>query len=314
MIQYVLRRLLEMIPVVLVMSLVVFFITAVLPGDVTTAILGEDATAEQRADLRERLGLDDPMVVQYGRWLAGAATGDLGQSLRSGEAVIDVVLQRAPVTIQLTILSILLALAIGIPAGIMAATRRNTLGDATARVLALAGVAIPNFWLGILLIVLFSLWLGVLPPSGYVPFFDDPLESLKLMILPTITMGTGLAAVIMRQTRAALLEVLSADYIRTAKAKGLNPAVITYKHALRNGLIPVVTVTGLQIGALMNGAVITEVVFSLPGVGRMAADAIFTRDIPMVQGSIVVIVLAVLIVNLLTDIAYAYVDPRIKLG
>ena len=302
-----------MIPVLLVMSLVVFFITAILPGDVTTSILGEDATLEQRAQLREQLGLDDPQVVQYLRWLGNAILGDLGVSLRSKEPIIDIVLQRAPVTIELTILSIILALAIGIPTGIMAATRRNTFGDASARVLALAGIAIPNFWLGVLLILLFSLWLGVLPPSGYVPFFDDPLKSLQLMIMPSITMGTGLAAVIMRQTRAALLEVLSQDYIRTAKAKGLRPRKITYKHALRNGLIPVVTVTGLQIGALMNGAVITEVVFSLPGLGRMAADAIFTRDLPLIQGSIVVIVLAVLLVNLLTDIAYAYVNPRIKL-
>ena len=302
-----------MIPVLLVMSLVVFFITAILPGDVTTSILGEDATLEQRAQLREQLGLDDPHVVQYLRWLGNAILGDLGVSLRSKEPIIDIVLQRAPVTIELTILSIILALAIGIPTGIMAATRRNTFGDASARVLALAGVAIPNFWLGVLLILLFSLWLGMLPPSGYVPFFDDPLKSLQLMIMPSITMGTGLAAVIMRQTRAALLEVLSQDYIRTAKAKGLPPRKITYKHALRNGLIPVVTVTGLQIGALMNGAVITEVVFSLPGLGRMAADAIFTRDLPLIQGSIVVIVLAVLVVNLLTDIAYAYVNPRIKL-
>jgi len=312
MVPFIIRRLMEMIPVVIVMSLVIFFITAILPGDVTTAILGEDATAEQRAQTRERLGLDDPLPLQYLRWLASAATGDLGHSLRSNEPVFDIILQRAPVTIELAILSILVALAIGIPTGVYAAMHRNTMADASLRTLALAGVAVPNFWLGILLIILFSLWLGWLPPSGYRPFFEAPLDSLRLMILPALTMGTGLAAVIMRQTRASLLEVMTQDYVRTAKAKGLPRSKIVYKHALRNGLIPVVTVTGLQIGALMNGAVITEVVFSLPGVGRMAADAIFTRDTPLIQGAIVVIVLAVLLVNLLTDIAYAYVNPKVR--
>lgn len=312
MLGFLVRRLLEMVPTVFAMSLVIFAIVAILPGDVTLSLLGEDSTREQREVLRGQLGLNDPLYVQYFKWLAGAVTGDLGSSLRSGEPVLSIVLDRAPVTIQLTILSIIIALLIGVPTGIYAALHRNTFGDVTLRTLALAGVAIPNFWLGIMLILLFSLWLGLLPPSGYRPFFESPLDSLRLMILPALTMGTGLAAVIMRQTRASMLEVLNKDYIKTATAKGVSSGEIIRRHALPNSLIPVITVTGLQIGALMNGAVITEVVFSLPGVGRMAADAVFTRDIPVIQGAIVVIILAVLVVNLITDLVYAYVDPRIK--
>ncbi len=310
MIRYLGSRLLQMVPVVFVVTLVIFLLTQMLPGDPTVTILGEHSTPEQRAQARVEYGLDAPAPVQYLRWLGRTATGDLGRSLRSRERVIDKLAERVPVTLQLTGLSILVAVAIGMPAGIAAARWRGTWIDTVSSIAALSGMAVPYFWMGVLLIILFAQELRWLPPSGYVAFAKDPVQNLRLMVLPSLTIGLAFAGLIMRQTRGAMLEVLSQDYVRTARAKGLGEFAVMFKHALRNALIPVVTVIGLQIGALLGGAVVTETVFSLPGLGRMVVEGIFTRDFPVIQGAVIFIVLCVLAVNLATDIVYRFVDPR----
>jgi len=302
----------QMVPVMFFVTVIVFATTHLLPGDPTVTILGEQATPEQRERARIEYGLNDPIPVQYVNWVARAFSGDLGRSLRSREPVIDMLVTRVPVTLELALLSILLAMAIGVPAGIVAARWRNSWLDVVVSLIAMAGVAVPYFWMGILLVMVFALQLGWLPPSGYVPFADDPIENLKLMILPSVTIGVAFAALIMRQTRAAMLQVLSQDYIRTARAKGVHERVVVMKHALRNALIPVVTVIGLQIGALLGGAVVTETVFALPGLGRMMVEGIFSRDFPVVQGAILFVVLSVLVVSLLTDLLYTLLDPRIE--
>ncbi|TKT69874.1 ABC transporter permease [Aquamicrobium sp. LC103] len=313
MIAFLVRRLLQLVPVLLVMSLVVFSTSLMLPGDPTTTILGEDANAADRAALREELGLDQPIMVQYGRWLTRALSGDLGRSLRTREPVAEMLTARIPVTFELAILAVILSLVIGVPLGIIAALKRNSWIDSLVSALSLSSMAIPYFWVGILLIMLLSIRLNWLPPSGYVPFHTDPLTNLKLMIMPVITIGTAQAALVMRQTRTAMLQVMSQDYIRTARAKGAGEARVIVLHALRNALIPVITVVGLQMGALIGGAVVTETVFSLPGLGRMIVDGIFERDFPVVQGAILVVVLGVLVVNLLTDLSYTLVDRRVRL-
>lgn len=313
MISFLGRRLLQLVPVLLVMSVVVFSTSLMLPGDPTTAILGEDASAADRAALRTELGLNQPVLVQYGRWLVRALSGDLGLSLRTREPVAEMLMARIPVTFELAILAVLLSLAIGIPLGIVAALKRNGWIDSLVSALSLSSMAIPYFWVGILLIMFLSIHLSWLPPSGYVPFLTDPLTNLKLMIMPVITIGTAQAALVMRQTRTAMLQVMSQDYVRTARAKGASEARVIVVHALRNSLVPVITVIGLQMGSLIGGAVVTETVFSLPGLGRMIVDGIFERDFPVVQGAILVVVLGVLIVNILTDLSYALVDRRVRL-
>ena len=312
MIPFIVRRLLQLIPVLLVMSIVVFSISLMLPGDPTTAVLGEDASLQDRAALRQELGLDQPIPVQYGRWLARAASGDLGLSLKTREPVAEMLAARVPVTFELALLAVLLSLMLGIPLGILAALKRNSWIDSLVSAVSLSSMAIPYFWVGILLIMLLSIQLGWLPPSGYVPFFSDPFANLRLMIMPVITIGTAQAALVMRQTRTAMLQVMSQDYVRTARAKGASEIRVVFGHALRNSLIPVITVIGLQMGALIGGAVVTETVFSLPGLGRMIVDGIFERDFPVVQGAILVVVLGVLIVNLLTDLSYTLVDRRVR--
>ena len=314
MIRYIARRLVQMVPVVLVMSVVIFAIARLLPGDPVVTILGEQATPEQRQRVRQELRLDEPLPLQYGSWLASVARGDLGRSLRSSEPVATMIRDRAPVTLELTLFSMILSILIGVPTGIIAATRRDSLLDFVSRLIAMVGVAVPFFWMGLLLILLFALVLRWLPPSGYVDFWRDPLVNLKLMILPSITVGASMAALVMRQTRASMLQVLSEDYLRTARAKGLRNARVLYGHALRNALITIVTVVGLQVGVLLGGAVVTETVFAMPGIGRMVVNAIFQRDYPVVQGGILFIVACVLVVNLVVDLLYVYLDPRIKLS
>jgi len=299
--------------VVLVLSsFLVFAIGALLPGDPTVTVLGENAPADQRAALRETMGLDDPLVLRYLRWAGAALTGDLGTSLRSGEPVAQILAERLPVTLQLATMSMLLALAIGLPLGILAALRRGTATDLVLALVGLTGLALPYFWLGILLILVFSVQLRWLPPSGHADFFADPLANLRLMVLPTITIGTAMAALVLRQTRTAMLEALGQDYVRSARAKGLTEWRVVLKHALRNALNPVVTVTGLQFGALMGGAVVTETIFAIPGIGRMVVEGVFNRDLVVVQGAILTIVLSVVVINLLTDAVYARLDPRIR--
>jgi len=313
MIRHILRRLVSLLPIALITSFLVFSMLLLLPGDPTYALLGEYASEADRAALRLKLGLDQPFIFQYAHWLGDILMGDFGRSLRTQEPVADMLLTAIPVTVELTLLAVVLSVVIGVPFGILAALKRNGWIDFTVSFLAMGGMALPYFWAGILLIRLFSLQLGWLPPSGYVPFFEDPVQNLKMMILPALTVGISLIALVMRQTRTSMLEVLSQDYIRTARAKGVSNVRMLVRHALHNALIPVVTVIGLQTGALVSGAVVTETIFSLPGLGRMVVSGIFERDLAPVQASILVIVAGVILVNLLTDLSYATLDRRIKL-
>lgn len=311
---YLVQRLLQMIPVLLLVTVISFSLTFLLPGDPALLILGDQMAADEEAyrAVRTELGLDRPVPIQYLDWLSSTARGDLGRSTRDGLPVFEGIVQRLPVTLELSFLSMLIALVIALPAGIVSAVKKNTRWDISFSLLSLWGVAIPHFWLGILLIYAFAVYLKVLPPSGYVSFSEDPMANLRHMILPAVTLGVGLSAVIMRQVRSSLLEVLQQDYIVTARSKGLASRSINLEHALKNGLIPVVTIIGLQVGLLFGGAVITESIFSLPGVGRWAVDSILWRDFPVVQAVSLVMAIGVLVTNLVTDMVYAFIDPRIR--
>ncbi len=311
---YIVQRLGQMIPVILLVSVISFALTFLLPGDPARLILGDQMAADQEAyqAIRRELGLDRPVPVQYLDWLGQTLRGDLGTSTRDRLPVVDGILERLPVTLELSVLAMLLALAVALPAGIVSAVKPNSRWDIGCSLLSLWGVAIPHFWLGILLIYAFAVFGDLLPPSGYVPFAEDPVQNLKHMILPAVTLGTGLSAVIMRQVRSSLLEVLEQDYVVTARAKGLAARMVVVRHALKNALIPVVTVIGLQVGLLFGGAVITESIFSIPGLGRWAVDSILWRDFPVVQAVSLVMAIGVLFTNLATDIAYAFIDPRIR--
>jgi peptide/nickel transport system permease protein len=309
---FVLRRLISGLPTLLLVTVMVFALTRVLPGDPARLLLGEEATPELVAQIREELGLNRPILVQYADWLWGLVRGDLGRSIRGNELVAPIIWQKLPTTLELSLFSLLVAILIGIPAGVLAALRRNTAFDASVTVMALSGISIPNFFLGILLIYLFSIRLAWIPPSGYVEPWVDLQKNLLLMLMPAITLGTALAGAIARFTRNSMLEVLSQDYVRTARAKGLEGRVVVYKHALRNAAIPVVTVIGLQLGGLLGGAVVTEQVFSIPGFGRLLVDSVFNRDFPVLQAVVLISALAVFLINVLTDLLYAAIDPRIR--
>lgn len=309
---FVLRRLMGGLPTLLLVTVLVFALTRVLPGDPARLLLGEEATPELVAQIREELGLNRPILVQYADWLWGLVRGDLGRSIRGNELVAPIIWQKLPTTLELSLFSLLVAVAIGIPAGVLAALRRNSAIDAGVTVMALSGVSIPNFFLGILLIYVFSIRLAWIPPSGYVEPWVDLQKNLLLMLMPAITLGTALAGAIARFTRNSMLEVLSQDYVRTARAKGLEGRVVVYKHALRNAAIPVVTVIGLQLGGLLGGAVVTEQVFSIPGFGRLLVDSVFNRDFPVLQAVVLISALAVFLINVLTDLLYAAIDPRIR--
>ncbi|MCX8088775.1 MAG: ABC transporter permease [Meiothermus ruber] len=309
---FVLRRLMGGLPTLLLVTVLVFTLTRVLPGDPARLLLGEEATPELVAQIREELGLNRPILVQYADWLWGLVRGDLGRSIRGNELVAPIIWQKLPTTLELSLFSLLVAIAIGIPAGVLAALRRNTAIDASVTVMALSGISIPNFFLGILLIYAFSIRLAWIPPSGYVEPWVDLQKNLLLMLMPAITLGTALAGAIARFTRNSMLEVLSQDYVRTARAKGLEGRVVVYKHALRNAAIPVVTVIGLQLGGLLGGAVVTEQVFSIPGFGRLLVDSVFNRDFPVLQAVVLISALAVFLINVLTDLLYAAIDPRIR--
>jgi peptide/nickel transport system permease protein len=311
---YFVRQLLLAIPALLGVVLITFILMRAVPGDVVTNLVGLEGNVspERMAEMRRMFGLDLPIHVQFGQWFGAALQGDLGSSLRTSRPIVQDLLLRFPVTLELTFLSLLIALIIAIPLGIVAAVRRGTVVDFLVSVFALLGLSIPGFFLGILLILLFSLRLGMLPPAGYVPLQDSLWENLKNMILPSLSLGLVLAAAITRIVRSSMLEVLNRDYIRTARAKGLAERIVTYRHALRNALIPVVTVVGLQFGTLLGGAVIIEQVFSLPGVGRFALEGINLRDYPVVQGAVLLIAAAFILVNLLVDVLYSLIDPRIR--
>lgn len=313
MLDFLLQRVAISIVTLLVISLVVFTGVRLIPGDPARVMGGTDADPAGLAEIRAKYGLDDPVPLQYLRWLGLALRGDLGESIRTREGVVRTVAAKLPITIELAGLSLLIALAIAIPAGVFSAVRRNTIWDLLANGVSLCGLSVPSFWLGIMLILLFSVRLRLLPASGFVPLFQDPLANLERMIMPAFVLGAGLAAVLMRQTRNSMIEVMSADYIRTAYSKGLAGRVVVFRHAIRNGLIPVVTILGLQTGALMGGAVVTEQIFVVPGFGRLIVEAVFTRDYPMVQGVVLITAAAYVLINLLVDVAYSLLNPRIRI-
>ncbi|PWU24699.1 MAG: peptide ABC transporter [Candidatus Rokuibacteriota bacterium] len=284
-----------------------------IPGDPARVMAGTDADPAGIEEIRQKYGLNDPIPVQYLRWLGLAARGDLGESIRTRESVVRTVVRKLPITIELASLSILIALGIAIPAGVFSAVRRNTIWDLFANAVSLCGISIPSFWLGIMLILLLAVRLGWLPASGFVPFWQSPLDNLVRMIMPAFVLGAGLAAVLMRQTRNSMIEVLSADYIRTAYSKGLASRAVIFRHAIRNGLIPVVTILGLQMGALMGGAVVTEQIFVVPGFGRLIVESVFTRDYPLVQGVVLITASSYVLINLLVDFSYSVLNPRIRI-
>jgi peptide/nickel transport system permease protein len=310
---YILRQLVGMAPVLVIVSMISFGLLYVLPGDPATAILGESAgNAASYQALRHDLGLDQPLWMQYGSWVGRVLQGDFGKSIRTGEAVSTVLMQRIPTTLYVGVGGLLVGLVIGLPVAIMSALRPGSKLDLAGTVFALGGIAIPSFWQALIFIYIFALVLHWLPPSGYTPFFTDPGLSVRMLIMPAIVLGTHSAAVIMRQARSALLEVFEQEYVVVARAKGLREQRVVLVHALKNAMIPIVTILGLQVGNLVAGAAITETVFAIPGVGRAAVDAIFFRDFPVLQGAVVILTIAVMLANLVADVAYAYFDPRIR--
>ncbi|HEV8355105.1 MAG TPA: ABC transporter permease [bacterium] len=309
---FLLRRALLTLPVLFFVSVIVFALINLIPGDPARIMMGEEASPEALAVLREQMGLNRPVYVRYVIWLGRVVRGDLGKSVRDGRSVLETLLLKLPVTVELSLVALLVAWAIAIPAGVLAAWRRRTLWDYTATTVALAGVSIPNFWLGIMLIYLFAVNLRLLPPSGYVEPWIDLARNLKLMVMPAVVLGTALAALVMRLLRSSMIEVLGTDYVRTAQAKGVPDRGVLFRHAMKNAMIPVVTIMGLQLGGLLGGAVITETIFAVPGLGRLAVESILTRDYPMVQGVVLFSAFAVVTVNLAVDVVYAFLDPRIR--
>ena len=314
--KYLISRVISMIPVVFLVTLFVFILGQMIPGDpLLQMIPPEEAQKLSREDLdrmRAAYGLDRPIFVQYAEWLLRLAQGDLGSSIRTRQPVFGLVMERLPVTVQLAVMSMVLALMVGIPLGIYAALHPRTMSDTGASVISLLGISMPNIFLATVLIFVFSYSLRWLPAGGFVPLRANVGESLLLMLMPAFTMGTALMGSIMRITRASMLEVLNLDYISTARAKGVSEGSVVYRHALKNAFIPVMTVLGLQIGGLLGGAFIVEQIFAIPGLGRLTVNAIFGRDFPIVQGVVLFFALTYLFVNLIVDLAYAWLDPRIR--
>jgi len=311
--EVVLRRLLATVPVLLLVTAGVFALLHLTPGDPVDAMMAESADASTKESLRRELGLDRPIAVQYAAWMGRLLRGDLGRSIRNGEPVLENVSRRIRPSLQLALLAMAIALTIAFPVAIASAVRHNTGVDRLGTTFALFGICMPNFLLALLLIFVFGVTLRWLPISGYLDPLEEGWSGLRSLILPAVTLGLALAAVITRTLRSSLLEALAEDYVRTARAKGLSEWVVIRGHVLKNALIPVVTVLGLQLGTLIGGAVITEYVFALPGVGRLVVDAVFARDYPLVQGVILLIALGFIVSNLLVDLLYGYIDPRIRL-
>jgi peptide/nickel transport system permease protein len=309
---FFIRRLVTLVPTLVFVSMLIFGLQQLLPGDPAQILAGEDQNPELIAQLRLKLHLDEPLPVQYGYWMAGVLQGDLGESARTQQPVLELLLQKLPVTLELALLSMLIALLIGLPAGVISAVKRGTFWDHSATVLGLSGLSMPNFWLGILMILLFSVELGWLPASGYVSPFENLKDNLASMIMPAFVLGSGIAAVLMRHTRSSMLQVLAADYVRTARAKGLRERVVVMKHALRNALTPVITLGALELGTLLSGAVLTEQVFTIPGFGKLIIDSVFNRDYAVVQGVVLVTATAYILLNLLADMAYFVFNPRLR--
>lgn len=312
--RYIIRRLLLNIPVLFGVTLLVFSLIRILPGDVVTSMVAESGNVSQ-ADmdkLRERLGLDRPFHEQYLHWVAGIFRGDFGESLRSGIPVSERLFNALPISFELGILAISLALVIAIPAGIISALYRNSPIDYGSRLFSIMGLSMPSFWIGTLVVVLPAIWWGYLPPLTFIPFFDNPVENIKMMLLPALVLGFSASAVTARMVRSMMLEVLREDYIRTAWAKGLRQRVIILRHALKNAFIPVITIVGRQFGILFGGTVILESIFSLPGLGRLTLDSINQRDYPQIQANALFFAVALVMLNLLVDLTYGWLDPRIR--
>ena len=312
MLMFILRRLLSAIPTLILVSLFVFTLQKLLPGDPVLAMAGEERDPAVMEYLRDKYRLNDPIPVQYLNWVGNVLTGDFGTSLRTEQPVTTLLASKLPVTVELAVLALLIALLIGIPTGIISAVRKGTVVDYGANVIALSGISIPHFWLGILLIMVFAVKLQWLPASGFVPVGEDFGQNLKTLILPAFVLGAGLSGILMRHTRSAMLEVVRTDYVRTARAKGLRPRTVILKHALRNALMPIVTLTTLLFGELLGGAVLTEQVFSIPGFGKMIVDAVFNRDYAVVQGVVLCIAIGFLLLNLLADVLYRMINPRLR--
>jgi peptide/nickel transport system permease protein len=312
--RFLVRRLLQMLPVLFFVTVIIFVLINLIPGDAARLFLGEEATPDAIAALRHEMGLDRPLYVQYARWVGRMVRGDFGYSFKDRRPVLQTLLEKLPVTAELTAGALLIAWAVAVPAGVVAAWRQRTAVDYGASAAALGGLSIPNFWLGIMLIYLFAVHLRWLPASGFVPLPESVGRNLRGLIMPAFNLGIVLAAVVMRQLRSSMLEVLSADFVRTARAKGLAQQVVLVRHALRNAVIPVITIMGLQLGTLLGGAIITETIFAVPGLGQLAVNSIYSRDYPMLEGVVIASALAILAVNLLVDIVYSLIDPRIKLA
>ncbi|MCZ8259035.1 MAG: ABC transporter permease [Beijerinckiaceae bacterium] len=306
------RRLLQLVPTVIIVSMMIFGLQQLLPGDPATIMAGEERDPEVIEEIRKQYRLDQPIPLQYIYWIKGVMSGDLGESMRLKEPVSRLVAQKLPVTLQLATMAMLIAILIGVPAGIISAVKKGTFWDYLVNIISLWGISTPNFWLGILMIFLFSVHLGWLPASGYVSPFEDPWQSLKTTIMPAFVLGNSIAGVLMRHTRAAMLQALSSDYVRTARAKGLDEKRVILAHAMRNALTPVITLGALEFGTLLSGAVLTEQIFTIPGFGKLIVDAVFNRDYAVVQGVVLVTSATYIVLNLLADIGYILVNPRLR--
>ena len=312
MLRFLLQRIATIVPTLLFVSMLIFGLQQLLPGDPARVLAGEEQDPNVVAYLRAKLHLDEPLPVRYLYWLNGVVHGDLGESLRIQKSVLELIAEKLPVTLQLAVMAMIVALSIGVEMGILSAVKKDTVWDYAANVVALWGLSTPNFWLGIMLILLISVNLGWLPASGFVSPSEDLAANLKSMIMPAFVLGNAIAAVLMRHTRSAMLQVLNADYVRTARAKGLEERVVVLKHALRNALIPIVTLGALEFGTLFSGAVLTEQVFSIPGFGKLIVDAVFNRDYAVVQGVVLFTATAYVGLNLLADLAYFLINPRMR--
>jgi peptide/nickel transport system permease protein len=309
---YLVKRLISVLPTLLLVSMLIFGLQQLLPGDPAKILAGEEQDPNVVAYLTAKLHLDEPLPVRYGYWIAGVVQGDFGESVRTQSPVLSLILQKLPVTAELAFLAMCVAVLIGIPAGIASAVGRGTVWDYAANVFALWGLSTPNFWLGILMIMLFSVHLGWLPASGFVSPSQDLMANLASMAMPAFVLGNAIAAVLMRHTRSAMLQVMQSDYVRTARAKGLDERTVILKHALRNALTPIITLGALELGTLLSGAVLTEQVFTIPGFGKLILDAVFNRDYAVVQGVVLFTATTYIMLNLMADMAYFWVNPRLR--
>lgn len=312
MLRFLVQRLALAIPTLVIASMIIFVLQQLLPGDTATALSGEERDPEVIAFIRQKYHLDQPLPVRYALWAGGVLQGDLGESIRLQKPVLDLVVEKLPVTLELACLAMLVALVIGVPMGILSAVKRGQIADTVANGIALWGLSVPNFWLGILMILLFSVHLGWLPASGYVSPFESLSDNLRAMAMPAFVLGNAIAAVMMRHTRAAMLGVLGSDYVRTARAKGVSPLRLILRHALPNAAIPIITLGALEFGQLLSGAVLTEQVFSVPGFGKLMVDAVFNRDYATVQGVVICTATTYVLLNLGADLLAAFVNPKLR--